>query len=138
METSWIIILQNNSKCLLLNDKCHTRYCLVCYKSSHREVFCKKVVLRNFAKLTGKHLCQRLFFNKIAGLKSATLFKKRLWHRCFLVNFAKSLRTPFFTEHLRWLVLLLDEMQNTKKDENARIERKEVWKISKKKVREIG
>ena len=25
----------------------------------------------------------------------ATLLKKRLWHRCFLVNFAKSLRTPF-------------------------------------------
>ena len=137
METSWIIILQNNSKCLRLNDKCHTRYCLLCYKSSYREVFCKKVVLRNFAKLTGKHLCQRLFFNKTAGLRPATLFKKRLWQRCFLVNFANSLRTPFFTEHFRWLVLLLDEMQNTKKDENARIERKEVWKTSKKKVREI-
>ena len=28
----------------------------------------RKVVLRNFAKFTGKHLCQRLFFNKVAGL----------------------------------------------------------------------
>ena len=28
------------------------------------EVFCKKGVLRYFAKSTGKHLCQRLFFNK--------------------------------------------------------------------------
>ena len=27
---------------------------------------------------------------------SATLLKKRLWHRCFPVNFAKFLRTPFF------------------------------------------
>ena len=26
-------------------------------------------VLRNFAKLTGKHLCQTLFFNKVAGLR---------------------------------------------------------------------
>ena len=26
---------------------------------------------------------------KVAGLRSATLSKKRLWHRCFLVNFAK-------------------------------------------------
>ena len=26
---------------------------------------------------------------------SATLLKKRLWHRCFPVNFAKFLRTPF-------------------------------------------
>ena len=24
-------------------------------------------VLRNFAKVTGKHLCQSLFFNKVAG-----------------------------------------------------------------------
>ena len=33
------------------------------------EVFCKKRVLRNFAKFTGKHLCQ-LFFNKVAGLRT--------------------------------------------------------------------
>ena len=30
---------------------------------------------------------------------------KCLWHRCFLVNFAKFLRTPCFTEHFRWLLL---------------------------------
>ena len=29
-------------------------------------------------------------------LRPATLLKKRLWHRCFPVNFAKFLRTPFF------------------------------------------
>ena len=28
-------------------------------------------------------------------LRPATLLKKRLWHRCFLVNFAKFLRIPF-------------------------------------------
>ena len=32
--------------------------------------------------------------------------KKRLWHRCFPVNFVKFLRTPFFAEHLQWLLLL--------------------------------
>ena len=37
----------------------------------------------------------------------ATLFKKRLWRRCFPVDFVKFLRTPFFTEHLRWLFLIL-------------------------------
>ena len=58
------------------------------------EVFCKKGVLLNFAKFIGKHLCQSLFFNKVAGLSSATLLKKRLWHRCFLVNFMKFFRTP--------------------------------------------
>ena len=34
---------------------------------------------------------------------SATLIKKRL--RCFPVNFVEFLRTPFLTEHLRWLLL---------------------------------
>ena len=31
-------------------------------RSSHPEVFCKKGVLRNFAKFTGKYLCQSLLF----------------------------------------------------------------------------
>ena len=47
-------------------------------RSSRPEVFSKKAVLRNFTKFTGKHLCQVLFFNKVAGL---------------------------FTEHLLWLLL---------------------------------
>ena len=54
----------------------------------------KKGVLRNFTKFTGKHLCQNLFFNKVAGLSPATLLKKRRWRRCFPVNFVKFLRTP--------------------------------------------
>ena len=61
-----------------LHDCCNGTSCL--------EVFYEKGVLRNFAKFTGKHLCQSLFFNKVAGL----------------------LRTPFFIEHLRWLLLLQD------------------------------
>ena len=76
-------------------------------RSSRPEVFSKKGVLRNFAKFTGKHLCQSLFFNKVADLRSAALLKKRLWHRCFPVNFEKFLRTAFIIEHLRWLLLSL-------------------------------
>ena len=64
-------------------------------RSSRLEVFCKKGLLKNFANFTGKHLCQSLFFNENAGLSPATLLKKRLWHKCFLVNFANSLGTPF-------------------------------------------
>ena len=37
------------------------------FRSSSSEVFCEKGVLKNFEKLTGKHLCQSLFFNKVAG-----------------------------------------------------------------------
>ena len=72
---------------------------------SRPEVFCKKDVLRNFAKFTGKHLSHDLFFNNVEGLRSATLLKKRPWHWCFPVNFAKFLRTPFYIEHLWWLLL---------------------------------
>ena len=61
------------------------------FRSSHPEVFCEKGVLRNFAKFTGKQLCQSLFFNNIAGLRHATLLKKGLWHRYFPGNFAKFL-----------------------------------------------
>ena len=58
--------------------------------SSYQRCSKKKGVLRNFSKFTGKHLCQSLFFNKVAGLK------KRLWHRRFHVNFAKFLVTPLY------------------------------------------
>ena len=69
---------------------------VVCYKKKQPpEVFYKKGVLKNFAKFTGKYLSQSLFLNKVAGLRPATLLKKRLWHRCFPVNFAKFLRAPF-------------------------------------------
>ena len=56
------------------------------------EVLCMKSVRRNFAKLRGKHQCQILFFDKVAGLRPATLLKKRLCQRCFPVNFDKFLR----------------------------------------------
>ena len=65
------------------------------FRSSRPEVFCKKGVLRNFVKFTGKDLCQSLFFNKVAGLRPATLLKERLWQRCFPVNFTKLLGTLF-------------------------------------------
>ena len=83
-----------------------TEYRLTYTRSSRPEVFCKKDVLRNIAKFRGKHLCQSLFFNKVASLRPITLLKKRLWRRCFPVNFVKFLRTPFFIEHLWWLLLV--------------------------------
>ena len=74
---------------------------------SHRRCSVTIDDLRDFVKFTGKHLCQSLFFNKVAGLRPATLLKKRLWHRCFPVKFVKVLRTTFFIERLSWLLLLL-------------------------------
>ena len=74
-------------------------------RSSRPEVFCIIGVLRDLTKFTGKHLCQSLFFIKAAGLTPRTLLKKRRWHSCFPVKFVKFLRTPFYTEHLWWLLL---------------------------------
>ena len=65
----------------------------------------KKVFLE-ISEHTQENTCARVsFFNKVAGLKPATLLKKRLWHRCFPMNAVKFLRTPFHIEHLWWLLL---------------------------------
>ena len=55
----------------------------------------QKGILKNSTKFTGKHLCKSRFFNKVAGLRPATLFKKRLWYKCFPVIFVKFLGTAF-------------------------------------------
>ena len=65
----------------------------IVFRSSHKRCSMKKDFLRNFTKFTGKH--PGLFFNKVAGLRPATLLKKRLWHSCFPVNFAQFLRTSY-------------------------------------------
>ena len=51
-------------------------------------------------------------FFKISVLKNrcpqtCNFIKKRLQHRCFPVKLGKFLRTPFLTEYLRWLLLIL-------------------------------
>ena len=55
------------------------------------EVFCKKSVIRNFAKFTRKHLCQSLFFNKVAGLITPFIqnTSRRLARWWFLSNFTR-------------------------------------------------
>ena len=59
----------------------------------------------NFCKFHRKTLVLESPFNKVTGFQASNFIKKRLQHRCFPVKFAKFLRTPFFTEHLRWLLL---------------------------------
>ena len=59
------------------------------------EVFCEKSVLRNFAKFTGKHLYQRLFFNKVAGL-ACNLIKKESLAQVFSCEFCEVSKNTFF------------------------------------------
>ena len=76
--------LPTNSRvfcCKIQYTKRSQSFCVIRYGSSRPELFGKKCVLRNFAKFTGKH------------------------PECIPMNFAKFLRTPFLTKHLRWLLL---------------------------------
>ena len=64
-------------------------------RSSRSQMFFKMDFLEDFALFTGKHLCWSLFLTKLQTFMSATFIKKRLQHRCFPVNIAKSLRRAF-------------------------------------------
>ena len=62
-------------------------------------MFCKKGAVGNFTKFTGKHLCQSLFFNKVADLV-CNFMKKETLAQVFSCEFCKismntfSYRTP--------------------------------------------
>ena len=58
----------------------------------------KKDVLRNFTKFTGRHPCQRLFFNK--------RIKKETLAQVFSCEVREISKNNFFIEHL-WRLLLL-------------------------------
>ena len=55
-----------------------------------------KGFLRNFVKFTGKHLRQSLFFNKVAGLRPATLLKKETLAQVFSCEFYEISKNNFF------------------------------------------
>ena len=92
-------ILQKRSSIREMTNICFRRWCTV-------EEFRKKVFLEISQNSQGSTCARLSFFNKVAILRPATLLKKRVWHRCFPVNFVKYLRTPFFEEHLWWLLLM--------------------------------
>ena len=86
------------------------------YRSSLPEVFYKKVFLE-ISQNSKENTCARVSFLiklQASGLYikketlsqlPATLLKRRLWYRCFPVDFGKFLGTPIFTELLPWLLL---------------------------------
>ena len=56
---------------------------------NHYKFFIKTDILKNFAKFTGKHPCQSLFFNKMAP------------PQVFSCEFSEIFKNTLFTEHLR-------------------------------------
>ena len=55
---------------------------------------------------------EKFLFNKIEGLKACNFIKNRLKHSCFPIKFVNFLSTPFFTEHLQWLLLKIMNSNN--------------------------
>ena len=62
-----------------------------------------------------ENTCDRVSFLIKLQAWPATLWKKRLCHKCFPVNFVKFLRTPFYTEQLWWLLLFHFLYENAKR-----------------------
>ena len=74
---------------------------------------CMNGIAISFCKLSGKveqpirvnfrssHQRRASFLKKVRGCKPATSLRKRLYHNCFLVNFERFLRTPFYGTHPR-------------------------------------
>ena len=71
----------------------------------------KKVALGNFTKFIGKHLCQSLFFNKVAGLRLAILLKKESLAQVIPCEFCKISKNTFF--HRTPLVAASDSYQGS-------------------------
>ena len=62
---------------------------------SHRRCSVKKEFLK-LSQNSQEKICVGVSF---LSLRAANLFKKRLWRRCFPVNFSKFLGTSFSIEH---------------------------------------
>ena len=62
-----------------------------------------------FANFAWKHLCRRLFLIKLIKRNCSTGFLcwSLFFNKVAGLNFAKTLGTSFFIEHLRWLFLWL-------------------------------
>ena len=97
-------------------------------RNSHPQRSLKKAVLKNFANFTGKHFfslfllikneicnfikkrlwrrCFHVDFGKFIAAWGLQRYEKRLWHRNFPVNFVKVLRIPFLQNISRQLLLL--------------------------------
>ena len=79
------------------------------YRSSHWRCSKKVGVTKNFANVTGKHLCWSIILIKFqAGLNAYNSFKKRLQYRCVPVKVVKFLRTPTLKNICKRVLLKVD------------------------------
>ena len=77
-----------------------------------------KNVFSEISQNSQENTCARVSFLIKLQARSATVLKKGLWHRCFPVNFAKFLRTPFLQNTLRRLLLKFLNSRETVSETN--------------------
>ena len=65
-------------------------------KAATGGVLSEKAFVRNFTKLTGKHQCQSLFLNKVAG----SFIKRETLAQVLSCGFCEISKNTFFTKHL--------------------------------------
>ena len=104
LETKEVVIQSCSIKIVLLkfflNSKRNISAGVSFFRRSYRRCSVKIVVLKNFAKLTGKHLYQGLFFNKVVGLRPANFIKKETLAQLFSCDFCEIFKSTFLTVHI--------------------------------------
>ena len=82
---------------------------MVVYKEAVAQRCPVKKVFLEISQNSQENNCDRYFFNKVAGLRPTTLFKKRLWYRCEISKntffHRRSLVAPTVYSHILVAVL---------------------------------
>ena len=74
------------------------------HRSSHQRSSIEKGILKSFAKFTGKHPCQILFFNKVAG-STFNAIKKLTLTQMSCCEFCKIFKNTFLQDNSGQLLL---------------------------------
>ena len=82
------------------------------YRSSRRRCSVKEGVLKDSANFTEKHLCWSLFLIKLQAFRPVTLLKRKP-NQVFSCEICEMFKNTFFTEHIRWLLLKLYEVDSS-------------------------
>ena len=102
-ERMYVIFIAKNNilRCCFSNSADSAKFglCLSLQETATRTFSVRKGAFRNFAKFTGKHLCQSLFFNRVAGW-ACNFIKKETLAQVFSCEFCEISKNTIFKEHL--------------------------------------
>ena len=84
----WLVKIKQDQSLYQLQSKGKRMYYSAAklFRRSQPEVFCKNFAFKSLAKFTGKHLCQSLFYNKVAGTVVFQLISQKIFRTPFLYN----------------------------------------------------